>query len=701
MKFKFCYLLLFLLSGLCAFQKIPLSQKSFNHDRPAEYERGIFLIVLSEQSLEEKLGDFGGTTDFVEFKQSQGYDVKVVSMDGLSINSNDGSSLKEYLQAYKQLNPMLEYVLLVGDWDGSYPVPTFTIPSYNENELDVTDYTYTYIDDNVREPQFFIGRWPVRQVQDLLLLKEKTVEHTRLERLSNVDHFNKALIVAGNFKDGTENAWEWPVTPRWTSLWLHDQLKYFGYNQIDTVFYWAGNTNIFNPATANSWNDGVGIVNYRGWGDANGWHKPYFHREEVDNLFNGWKLPIVLSFVCNTGDFGNNYSGLGLEKCFGEKLITAGTVPNPKGAVAMVGPSDLDTDTRFNNVICGAMWDEILEFRQTELAPALHAGKDSVRTEFEGLFITNSDTGVETNIPDFYYHIYAVLGDPSIPIRLKAPTNLHLESTSYDINTSFISDVVLDDDNQPIKDVVAALLYNNSLIGKDISNDEGEFSIDFNLFVEDVPDDSELVLYLNHPDYFQDKFIFNYISDNNDSFVETVYIADEEPVSEYFYHINLDDDYDWVEIADNGLGENLCLTDDSVTEIPIGFDFNYYGNTYSNITVSSNGWASFEYCDIPYFWNFSIPFPLGPSAMLAPFMDDLDDNGKEPFIDENDNCIQDNNEFYEEIWLNHEATYSITNCKIADILCVENLFDHRIVSKAGSEATRSGTGWWSEGATAT
>ena len=40
---------------------------------------------------------------------------------------------------------MLEYVLLVGDWNGSYDVPTFTIPSYNEDELDVTDYTYTYI----------------------------------------------------------------------------------------------------------------------------------------------------------------------------------------------------------------------------------------------------------------------------------------------------------------------------------------------------------------------------------------------------------------------------------------------------------------------------------------------------------------------------------------------------------------------------
>jgi len=66
------------------------------------------------------------------------------------------------------------------------------------------------------------------------------------------------------------------------------------------------------------------------------------------------------------------------------------------------------------------------------------------------------------------------------------------------------------------------------------------------------------------------------------------------------------------------------------------------------MTVSSNGWASFEDCDIPYFWNFSIPFPLGPSAMLAPFMDDLDDNDKEPFNDLNGNCTHDEGEFFED-----------------------------------------------------
>ena len=77
----------------------------------------------------------------------------------------------------------------------------------------------------------------------------------------------------------------------------------------------------------------------------------------------------------------------------------------------------------------------------------------------------------------------------------------------------------------------------------------------------------------------------------------------------------------------------MNLEDDTIIDnVPIGFDFNYFGNTYSSLTVCSNGWTSFEPCQLDYFWNFSIPNHMGPSGMLAPFMDDLDDNnGTEPF----------------------------------------------------------------------
>ena len=58
----------------------------------------------------------------------------------------------------------------------------------------------------------------------------------------------------------------------------------------------------------------------------------------------------------------------------------------------MVGPSDLDTDTRFNNVICGALWDGLLEHKVNELAPALHYGKSAVLNEFKDLMVADVTT---------------------------------------------------------------------------------------------------------------------------------------------------------------------------------------------------------------------------------------------------------------------------------------------------------------------
>ena len=62
----------------------------------------------------------------------------------------------------------------------------------------------------------------------------------------------------------------------------------FGYAQIDTAFFhqWNWETGEYNPLIANTWDSGVGVINYRGWGDANGWNKPYFHSDQIDALNN-------------------------------------------------------------------------------------------------------------------------------------------------------------------------------------------------------------------------------------------------------------------------------------------------------------------------------------------------------------------------------------------------------------------------------
>ena len=85
--------------------------------------------------------------------------------------------------------------------------------------------------------------------------------------------------------------------------------------------------------------------------------------------------------------------------------------------------------------------------------------------------------------------------------------------------------------------------------------------------------------------------------------------------------------FDWVELDPgyngNG-GTEYKLDDDDHVNVALPFEFQYFGKTYDEMTISSNGWVSFELCDIDYFYNYTIPMALGPKAILAPFWDDLE-----------------------------------------------------------------------------
>ena len=625
----------FTLAGFLVFSTLkadilPLTQRYFHHeDQGHSYVRGTYMIILSDASLETYFTD-DNTGNFVEFKKSQGYNVVIQNFNDVGGTAN---SLKSYLQWYvEEQDPLLEYVLLVGDVNGNYAIPSFYIGSYNENEDDVTDYPYTFFGDDVTENRFFIGRWSIRQVQDLISLKMRSIQYIKMDEISDYSYLNRGLLVAGNYNGEDDAPNTWPVTPVWTSLWLQDEWYNYGYSEVDTAFFHPQNQNTENAQIVPSWNTGVGVINYRGWGDANGWHKPYFHRENIDELTNGWKLPIVMSFVCNTGDFGNN-----IEQSFGEYMLKAGSISNPKGAAAMIGPSDLDTDTRFNNVMCGVMWDELLEGRVPELGPALHAGKKAIAIEFPGYAVNGQ------NISEFYHHVYGVLGDPSLPVWLKEPGDLSADiEQNSSLSQSYLSTVITNESGNPIMDVVGALIYDGELVGKGLSNQNGILDIDF----ENISEGETLYLYLNKPQYFQKQIELTFNSDDGSAFTSDPYEipSPQSSITYDFYDSNSGSEnapvYNWVEISD--VGTDLGLTDDShINNVGIGFGFPYYGEVFNSMTVCSNGWASFLPCldgdnngecnSLSHFFNNSITHPIGPYGMLAPFYDDLDDNnGAEP-----------------------------------------------------------------------
>ena len=190
-------------------QKISLSMKSSSKENvDIEYRRGSYLIILAHSQLSTYLsGSIGGS--FIEFKESQGFDVDVMSLDVEELETAE--EIRDWISTYYNSHPLLEYVLLVGDvGETPYEIPSFFIQSINEPELDVTDYPYTYFDSNdILAPKYYIGRWAVRSPTDLLNIKVRTIQYITMENLSEVSeaekqYVNNALLVAGNYKQTSD-----------------------------------------------------------------------------------------------------------------------------------------------------------------------------------------------------------------------------------------------------------------------------------------------------------------------------------------------------------------------------------------------------------------------------------------------------------------------------------------------------------------
>lgn len=85
--------------------------------------------------------------------------------------------------------------------------------------------------------------------------------------------------------------------------------------------------------------------------------------------------------------------------------------------------------------------------------------------------------------------------------------------------------------------------------------------------------------------------------------------------------------YSWVEIDPNygGTGADVGLGYEEVTDLALPFTFRYYGQGYDTIAVCSNGDVGMGGAPV-WEWqprNTTIPSPLGPDAMIAPFWDNL------------------------------------------------------------------------------
>ena len=81
--------------------------------------------------------------------------------------------------------------------------------------------------------------------------------------------------------------------------------------------------------------------------------------------------------------------------------------------------------------------------------------------------------------------------------------------------------------------------------------------------------------------------------------------------------------YSWIDIS--GTGTDLGMGDESLSAPQsLGFSVTFYGNSYSQILVSANGWITFDLTESSAnYTNYGIPSTSGPEDLVAAFWDDL------------------------------------------------------------------------------
>ena len=426
-------------------------KKIIGTDQNRPEENGQYLII-APQACEEIL------QPLLRWKEKLGYSTHLAILEEIGSNETD---IKDYLQnTYDNWETPPEYVILVGDVDGSYALPSYFIPGYLFPWC-VTDHPYTLLDGDDYFPDVLIGRLSVRSEMQLMTIISKIINYERNPYM-DIDWMKSALMVG--YIDGSNG-----FSQREVLQGIRDKLLDFEYTKVDTfISPWQ-----FGPTQlSNEINNGHSFVCYRGAGHSTYWAGGSLGHmltsNDVLNLNNGFMLPMVTSMTCGGGDF----AAVEAPSCFGETWLMAGSPTTPQGAIGFIGPSERDTKTWFNNVNAMGIYQGITQEGITSCGEMLLRGK----MELYNNFPFGHEMGGAEDSDQFYFHVYNLLGDPGLNIWTDIPKTVELQISDYVEGMNYISAQVSCEDND-LSGFTIAVTSQNNLLATGITNELGTVNI--------------------------------------------------------------------------------------------------------------------------------------------------------------------------------------------------------------------------------
>ena len=337
---------------------------------------------------------------YADWRHKAGTYVHITKFSDIGATGNNPTAVKNHiLDAYSTWEIPPTHVLIVGD-AGIAPVKYVTLQGWNfVNE----DY-FVELEGNDYFPEMMIGRFTNQGDYRMQVMINKFIGYERAPYVQDPNWFKKALVCANNEYASQRE------TKRFTA---QEMLQYGNFLSVDSMYNGypcPGNVGTI----VNMINEGRSYLNYRGEGWTSGWGASCFpfHTSDVSSLNNGAKLTFVTSIGCGVAMF--DASG---GNCFGEEWVQLGTLTEPRGACAFIGPTS-NTHTTYNNKIDMGIYIGMFQQGIDSPGEALLQGK-----LFMFLVFGN------TEWVEYHYKIYCALGDPSLHVWKNVPQAVNVTYT--------------------------------------------------------------------------------------------------------------------------------------------------------------------------------------------------------------------------------------------------------------------------------
>ncbi len=385
-----------------------------------------------------------------EWKQARGLLTRVVK---LSTIGTDTVSIRNFIRtAYNTWNPRPEYVLLVGSpaliagQPGALPAMRYRYGSGNMSYSVWSEDRYADVnDDGVVE--LAIGRFPAKTVTQAELMVAKTLAYSQSPEILDTLWTRRMTAVVRDANDDDAPTY-WADTRNAATL-----AGQHGYLACDTLASARGHTA---TDVVNSVNAGTNLVMYRGSATGN-WYTPFAVNPAATS--NGKRLPIILSFTCETMTLTPN------ESMVGEAWLKAGTTAAMKGGVGFIGTTFAASNVaRFRSAACNGFFNGLFVTGNHKLGQGLINAKAEVRR----LYPTYTQ----------HYHELNLLGDPELDIWTDLPRAIDVEHPATVAPEPQTVTITVTRNGQPVTGADVCLSMDSTVYAVGVTGTSGEVTLD-------------------------------------------------------------------------------------------------------------------------------------------------------------------------------------------------------------------------------